>query len=211
MKFLFKCFLYISVLIAVSASIAGSYEDFFKAVELDRPRSVSQLLERGFDPNAPDPRGQVALYLAFRDGSPQVAEVLLDSPRLNVDVANAAGETPLMMAALRGELSWVKRLVERGALVNRSGWTPLHYAGSGPEPAVVAFLLDRGAVVDALAPNGNTALMMAARYGAIDSAALLLARGADPKLRNQAGQSAADLARGAGRDTLATRLDGLSR
>jgi uncharacterized protein len=211
MKFCIKFVLYCIVSIAVFPAKAGAYEDFFKAVELDRARTVNQLLERGFDPNSMNPQGQVPLYLALRDGSPQVAEVLLGSPRLKVDTANAAGETPLMMAALRGELGWVRRLVELGAQVNRAGWTPLHYAASGPEPSVVAYLLDRGAIVDALAPNGNTALMMAARYGAIDSATLLVSRGADPRLRNPAGQTAADLARGAERDKLATRLDLLAR
>jgi uncharacterized protein len=211
MKRFIRFAVYLLAVIAVFPAHANSYEDFFKAVELDRPRLLSQLLERGFDPNAPDPQGQVALYLALRDGSPQVAEVLFASPRLNVDATNAVGETPLMMAALRGELGWVRRLVERGAQVNREGWTPLHYAASGPEVSVVAFLLDRGAQIDAQAPNGSTALMMAARYGALDAVPLLLKRGANPKLRNDAGLSAADFARGADRDALAARLDALAR
>jgi len=211
MKFYIRLFLYFIVAVGVSPATAGAYEDFFKAVELDRPRTVSQLLERGFDPNSTSPDGQVALYLALRDGSPQVAEVLLASTRLNVDAINSAGETPLMMAALRGELAWVKRLVERGAQINRSGWTPLHYAASGPEPEVVAYLLDRGAAIDAQAANGSTALMMAARYGALDATPLLLKRGANPSLRNAAGLSAADFARGADREALAARLDALIR
>lgn len=211
MKFCFRFLLYIAVLLGVFPANAGAYEDFFKAVDLDRPRTVSQLLERGFDPNSPDPQGQVALFIALRDGSPQVAEILLASPRLKVDATNAADETPLMMAALRGELAWVKRLVERGAAINRNGWTPLHYAASGSETSVVAYLLDRGAVIDAVAPNGSTPLMMAARYGAPDAAALLLKRGADPRLRNRAGLSAADLARTAERDALADRIDALAR
>jgi ankyrin repeat protein len=211
MKFCFRFLLYFAVAVGFSPALAGAYEDFFKAIELDRPQSVRQLLERGFDPNSPSPEGQVALFIALRDGAPQVAEVLLASPRLNVDASNAVGETPLMMAALRGELAWVQRLVERGAQVNRSGWTPLHYAASGPEVSVLSYLLDRGAAIDALAPNGSTALMMAARYGAVDAAPLLLKRGANPSLRNNAGLSAADFARGAERDALATRLDALIR
>jgi ankyrin repeat protein len=211
MKFCIKLLLYFFVASGFSPVLAAAYEDFFKAVELDRPQTVRQLLERGFDPNSPNPDGQVALFLALRDGAPQVAEVLLASPRLNVDASNAVGETPLMMAALRGELAWVQRLVERGAQVNRSGWTPLHYAASGPEVSVVAYLLDRGAAIDAQAPNGSTALMMAARYGALDAAPLLLRRGANPALRNAAGLSAADLARAAERDALAARLDALIR
>jgi ankyrin repeat protein len=211
MKLYIRLLLYFVVAVGVSPAIAGAYEDFFKAVELDRPRTVSQLLERGFDPNSTSPEGQVALFLALRDGAPQVAEVLLASTRLKVDATNSAGETPLMMAALRGELAWVKRLVERGAQINRSGWTPLHYAASGPDPEVVAYLLDRGAAIDAQAANGSTALMMAARYGALDAAPLLLKRGANPSLRNAAGLSAADFARGADREALAARLDALIR
>jgi len=211
MKYCLKLIAYVALAIGFSSTTAGTYEEFFKAVELDRPRAVSQILERGFDPNSPNAQGHVALFLALRDGSPGVAEVLLNSPKLNVDATNAAGETPLMMAALRGDLDWTKRLIARGAQVNRAGWTPLHYAASGPEATVVALLLDRGAAIDALAPNQSTPLMLAARYGGEDAAPLLLSRGANPRLRNDRGLSAADFARGADRETLAARLDALMR
>ena len=49
--------------------------------------------------------------------------------------------------------------------------------------------------------------MMAARYGKEDSVKLLLARGADPKRTNDLGQTAADAARSAGRESLARELD----
>lgn len=192
---------------AAAPALAGSYEDFFHAVNIDDARTVRSLLARGFDPNTPDEKGQVALYLALRDGSPRVAEVLLAHPGLQVDATNAAGETPLMIAALHGESDWVQRLLARGAAVERTGWTPLHYAAAGPEPRLVALLLAHGAAIDARAPNGTTALMMAAGYGAIDGATLLLERGADARVRNNAGLTAADFARRAGRDALAARLD----
>jgi hypothetical protein len=191
----------------LSVSNAGSYEDFFHAIEVDDGRTVSQLLERGFDPNTPDPNGQVGLFLALRAESHKAAEALWGSKELKVDAANGHGETPLMMAALRGATVWCERLVGRGAAINREGWTPLHYAASGPEPRAVALLLERGAHVDAPAPNGNTALMMAARYGPEESVTLLLQREADTRLRNQRGMTAADFARGAGREALALRLD----
>ena len=196
---------------ALPAANAGAYEDFFRAVGVDDARTVSALLARGFDPNAPDEKGQVPLYLALRAESPKVVEALLASPKLDVDRANAAGETPLMIAALRGQLDATKRLLERGARVNRDGWTPLHYAASGPEPKVVALLLDRGARVDAPSPNHSTPLMMAARYGAEASTDLLLKRGADPTVRNDKALNAADFARQGGRESLATRLDKLTR
>lgn len=190
----------------VGVAHAGSKEDFFKAIELDRPQFVRSEVEAGFDPNTPDERGQTGLVLAMREGCFAAAEALLEFKQIEIDRPNAAGETPLMMAALRGHEAWVLRLLERGAAVNRTGWSPLHYAASGPEPKVVALLLARGAHIDALSPNGSTPLMMAAGYGAVDGAALLLSRGADARLRNRAGLDAAGFARRAGRDALADRI-----
>jgi ankyrin repeat protein len=206
MKQHIKFALYAIVLLNILPALAGPSEDYFHALRVNDARTLGRLLERGLDPNALDEKGQPGLVAALRDDSPEVAAVLLAHPKIQVDAANAAGETPLMMAALRGELGWAQRLLEHGAQVNRQGWTPLHYAASGSEPKVVALLLERGAEIDARSPNRTTPLMMAAGYGAIDAADLLLARGADPALRNDAGLDAADFARRAGRDALALRL-----
>lgn len=196
-----------AVLACSLAVQAGAYEDFFKAVSLDDAGGVRTLLQQGFDPNARDEKGQVPLYLSLRDGSFKVAALLLQVPQLQLDLANGVGETPLMMAALRGHTDWVKRLVEKGARINQPGWTPLHYAATGPEPASVAWLLERGAEANARSPNGSTPLMMAARYGSEESVALLLAKGADPKLRNERNLTAGDFARLAGREKLGEKLD----
>lgn len=207
----FKKVIQLVLFTIISGANAGAYEDFFKAVELDDGRVITQLLGRGFDVNSPSESGQTALFLALRGGAHQAVAALLSAPDLKVDQVNEANETALMMAALRGHLTWCKRLVERGAAVNRAGWTPLHYAATGPEPQVVSFLLASGAKVDTASPNGTTPLMMAARYGQEDSVQLLLGARADPRLRNQKDLSAADFARDAGRQALASRLDLLSR
>ena len=72
-------------------------------------------------------------------------------------------------------------------------------------------LLDKGAALEAESPNGSTPLMMAAGYGAEASVDLLLARGADPRRRNDLQLTAADFARRAQREALAARLDKLAR
>ncbi len=201
-----RLFAYLIVAIGFSSAWADAYVDFFRAVNIDDARTVNQLLARGFDPNSPNTRGQPALVQALRDESPKVAAALLAHPGLKVDATTAAGETALMMAALAGSLEWTQKLIDRGGQINREGWTPLHYAASGPEPKVLALLLDKGADINAPSPNRTTPLMMAARYGAEDSAHLLLARGADAKLRNDLGLSAVDFARTAGREALAAKL-----
>ncbi|HET9643990.1 MAG TPA: ankyrin repeat domain-containing protein, partial [Burkholderiaceae bacterium] len=162
--------------LCLSWARAGSYEDWFKAVHTNDARAARALLERGFDPNTRDAKGQVALYLALREDGFDVAALLLSHPALQIDALNPAGETPLMMAALRGNLSWTERLLARGARLHQEGWSPILYAASGPEPKVVQLLLDRGAPVDARSLNGTTPLMMAAHYGAEASVDLLLKR-----------------------------------
>ncbi len=201
-----RTLVYLYVALYVSSSAAGVYEDFFVAVKRNDGRAVSALLERGFDPNTRDPQGQVALILALHGENMAVAEALMARPDTQVNLVNGVGESALMMAALRGQLEWCRRLLARGAQVNKTGWTPLHYAATGPDPKIVALLLERGAIVDAESPNRSTPLMMAARYGKEDSVKLLLARGADAKRANDLGQTAADAARSAGRDYLVEEL-----
>ena len=196
---------------------AGAYEDFFKAILFDNVRSVGSLLASGFDVNALDDKGQNGLYISMREGSFKVAAVLLKQPQLQPDQANAAGETALMMAALKGHTDWLQPLLDRGARVDGGAaaggkaWTALHYACSGPQAGTVQALLARGADRNARSPNGTTPLMMAARYGTEDQVDLLLKAGADLQLRNDLGLSAADFARQAGRDKRADRLQPAAR
>lgn len=194
-----------------SVACHASSVEFFRAIGIDNDRTVKAMLAEGFDPNTRDEKGQVPLFVALRAESGRVANALAADPRTRVDEPNAAGETPLMMAALKGQLDWTARLVKMGAQVNRSGWSPLLYAASGPEPRTVVLLLDHGAAIDAPAPNGSTALMMAARYGSEGAVNVLLERGADPRRRNDQGLDAAAFARSAGREQLAERLERAAR
>lgn len=176
---------------------AGAYEDFFVAILRDDGDAVTALLRRGFDPNTRDPKGQVGLTIALQNGANKAFAALLASRRVNVEARNAQDESPLMIAAIKGNVDAVKALIAREADVNKTGWAPLHYAASAGSPQhalIIALLLENHAYIDAASPNGTTPLMMAAHYGSIEAVQLLLEEGADPTLKNQLGLTATDFA-----------------
>ncbi|TWG37972.1 hypothetical protein ATF69_1907 [Acidovorax delafieldii] len=188
---------------------AGAYEDFFVAVLRDDGDAITALLRRGFDPNTRDPKGQVGLMIALQNGANKAVAALLASRRLNVEARNAKDESPLMMAAIKGNVEAVKALIARDADVNKTGWTPLHYAASAGSPqhaVIISLLLENHAYIDATSPNGTTPLMMAAHYGSTEAVQLLLDEGADPTLKNQLGLTAADFALRVSRTESAERI-----
>ena len=188
---------------------AGAYEDFFVAILRDDGDAVTALLRRGFDPNTRDPKGQVGLTIALQNDANKAVAALLASRRLNVEARNAKDESPLMMAAIKGDVEAVKALIARDADVNKTGWTPLHYAASGTsehQVAMVQLLLEHHAYIDAASPNGSTPLMLAAQYGPREVALLLLEQGADPTIKNQLGLTAVQFARRAERQELVQEI-----
>lgn len=189
-----KFVVFIGILLMPLWGHAGSYEDFFKAVQSDDVRTVQGLLQRGFDPNTVNPDGVPALMMAVRGASLKVAELLAAYPRTKTEVRNGKDESVLMLAALKGYLPLVQKLVDNDADVNKTGWTPLHYAASGGHVPVIAHLLDHSAYIDAESPNGTTPLMMAAMYGSPEAVKHLIQAGADLRLKNQLGLTALDFA-----------------
>jgi ankyrin repeat protein len=194
-----KNVIYLWITIAFFSANAGSYDDFFRAVKQDDARTVQALLSRGFDSNTPDPKGMHGLYSALQDGALKVAEVLIAWPKTNVEWRSPQDESPLMMASLKGHTELVRKLIARGADVNKPGWAPLHYAATGGHLKVMELLLEEHAFIDAQSPNGTTPLMMAAYYGTPAAVKLLLEAGADTQMKNELGLSAVDFAHRANR------------
>ncbi|MDB5859732.1 MAG: putative ankyrin repeat harboring protein [Ramlibacter sp.] len=194
MRINFKFIAYLVIAVAFSSAHAGSYDDYFSAIRQDDPRTIQQLLERGFDPNTVDPAGNHGLFIAVKDGALKAADVLVAWPKTKVEWRSPKDESPLMMAALRGHTELARKLIARDADVNKTGWAPLHYAATGGHLELMQLLLDENAYIDAESPNRTTPLMMAAQYGTTAAVKLLLEAGADPNLRNELGLSAADFA-----------------
>ncbi len=181
---------------AMSLAHADDRDDFFRAVEMDRPDLVEKLLKKGVSPNIADPyRGNTGLIVAMHESSMGVFNLLVNTPGIDLNKRAENGNTAIMLAAWKSNVPAVKTLLDKGASVNQSGWTALHYAASVGNIEIVTMLLDKKAQVDAPAPNKTTPLMMAARSGHTQTVNVLLDHGADVRLRNEWDMSAIDFAR----------------
>ena len=111
--------------------------------------------------------------------------------------AYGEGTTPLMHAAILGDVERIKNFLAQGADVNAvssDGSTALVYAAEGESPDAVQTLLAAGADPDKATNDGSTALMTAAAADALRSVGLLLEAGANPDARDAHGNSALSIA-----------------
>jgi uncharacterized protein len=128
-----------------------------------------------------------------------------------IDERSADGFTALHLAAFFGRPAVTRLLLDRGADPNP--WAtgdlyvqPLHSAVAGGHEDVAEMLIHGGADVDAAQRQGYTPLMGAAQNGLASTVQLLLARGADPKARNEDVLTAAELADRAGHPEVAASI-----
>ncbi|MEO0796200.1 MAG: ankyrin repeat domain-containing protein [Verrucomicrobiota bacterium] len=108
--------------------------------------ALHALLEKGFNPNFRDEKGQSLLMLASYNGHYETTKLLLEYGSI-VDLRNLRGQTSLGGAAFKGYLDVVQLLVEHGADVNGDngyGLTPLALAKMFAQESVEAYLLSKG-------------------------------------------------------------------
>jgi hypothetical protein len=108
-----------------------------------------------------------------------------------------AGTTPLMHAAVLGDVPRIKKLLKEGAAVDLAlpdGMTALMYAAGSGNPMAVEALLSAGADVRRKTRTGDDALMNAAAGNDPRVVSLLLKAGADPNSRDSDGESAHSIA-----------------
>ena len=199
------------VLYGFSWCHAGSFDDYFSAVNRGDVKVVRSLLQRGFDPNTRNEAGEHGLFLAVKGGAMDVALTLIDAPKIDLEARNAKDESALMIAVLKGQTELAQILIDKGADVNKPGWTPLHYASTYGHVPLINLLLENNAYIDASSPNESTPLMMAALYGTPSAVKTLLEAGADPTLRNGAGMTAMDFALSGKKQESANIIDAFVR
>lgn len=85
---------------------------------------------------------------SFYDELAGMAAGFEDAPEIGPQTRSRVGDTPLHIAALRGDIQAVNLLLDAGADINargEDGFTALHYAVELCHPDVVRLLLERGA------------------------------------------------------------------
>jgi ankyrin repeat protein len=182
-------------------NLAGATALYFAAEGGHVPVAL-RLIERGADVNLAGRSGVTPVAAAAYAGSDAIVEELI-AHGADERAADDTGKSPIIYAAARAKLDIVKRLLGRNIDINGRyphDLTLLMWASGADEKVpeadaleVVKYLVDAGARIDDRDARGRTALMIAAEGGRAEIVALLLRRGADPSLRDQAGKRAADL------------------
>ncbi|XP_072766423.1 uncharacterized protein [Anoplolepis gracilipes] len=157
--------------------------------------------------NMTDTSGNTAMHYAVSHGNFDVVSILLDSKVCDINKANVAGYTAVMLAALAEvrnstHASVANRLFQLADVNIRAklhGQTALMLAVSHGRKDMTQLLLDAGAAVNIQDEDGSTALMCAAEHGHTDIVRLLLAHpDCDSSIIDVDGSSALKIALEAG-------------
>uniref|UniRef100_A0A8C5KZD0 Ankyrin repeat and sterile alpha motif domain containing 6 n=1 Tax=Jaculus jaculus TaxID=51337 RepID=A0A8C5KZD0_JACJA len=112
-------------------------------------------------PKTDEEKRRPDIFHALKMGNFQLVKEIADEDPNHVNLVNGDGATPLMLAAVTGQLPLVQLLVERHADVDKQdsvhGWTALMQATYHGNKEIVKYLLNQGADVTLRAKNGYTA------------------------------------------------------
>ncbi|QDH36298.1 ankyrin repeat domain-containing protein [Porphyrobacter sp. YT40] len=134
---------------------------------------------------------------AVKDRDGNEATEMLDQPGSQLintrDITS--GDTGLHLVVERGDLLWVRFLLQRGAdpnIRNKKGITPLQLATARGFTDGVEELIKKGAQINVSDQTGETPLIAAVHARDVAMVRLLLAKGADPDRNDNSGRSARD-------------------
>jgi len=130
------------------------------------------------------------LFPLIRQGKSDQVAALLDQQKLNPNVHNEKGQTPLYWACeikSPAAVELARLLIQYGADVNAPedhGFTPLHLAAYIGNADVVRLLLESGAAVNQSNRSHSTPLHLAARNGHAAVVSQLILHGADVRAKD---------------------------
>ena len=118
--------------------------------------------------------------------------------------------TALHRAAWNGHVRVAGLLLDHGWNLkarNSVGWQPFHSAAAGGHVEVMQLLSARGAVINSQDRDKWTPLHEAAHRGHTAAVQLLLSLGADRTIKDDDGETAAEVARGGARSAFKTEIE----
>lgn len=128
---------------------------------------------------------------------------------MGADVPDVAGNTPIMLASMRGDIKIVQKLLDRGINVNARNLndeTALMMASAGGFTEVVKMLIEANADAARRDSTGNTALAFAAIFGRDEVAKLLISKRVDVNAADKFGNTALHHAIKCGKESIAMSL-----
>ncbi|XP_016520920.1 caskin-1-like isoform X3 [Poecilia formosa] len=128
---------------------------------------------------------------------PGKAKLLGATKRVNVNIQDADGLSPLHHAALSGNKELISLLLEAQAAVDikdHKGMRPLHYAAWQGKTEPMKMLLKAGSSVNGQSDEGQIPLHLSAQHGHYDGSEMLLQHQSNPCISDAAGKTPLDLA-----------------
>ena len=144
--------------------------------------ALEMLIASGVDINEPDGAKITPLMYASFNGRVENVKLLLDDPRIVVDVRQMDRTTAIHLAAMYGHAEVLKVYHEKGANIDINGrfrMTPLILAAAHGHFDCVETLLECGAKINSKDRMKRNALVMAIRNGNVKIASYLLRHGSD--------------------------------
>uniref|UniRef100_A0A3Q3IFJ9 Uncharacterized protein n=1 Tax=Monopterus albus TaxID=43700 RepID=A0A3Q3IFJ9_MONAL len=126
-----------------------------------------------------------------------VSELLGAAKRVNVNIQDADGLSPLHYAALSGNKELISLLLEAQAAVDikdHKGMRPLHYAAWQGKTEPMKMLLKAGSSVNGQSDEGQIPLHLSAQHGHYDGSEMLLQHQSNPCISDSDGKTPLDLA-----------------
>ncbi len=167
------------------------------AAQFDNGEAVKRLIENECDVNMRNNKGQIALMFSIANGDIQITRWLLNARSMlgtvdfNHKPAVAYARTSEMFELLMKNEGGDEEEEIRESILLFMAMDQSNNSGA------LSALLQKGVNVNIQDEHGNTALIYAAYYGTNGYRAhILLSYGADPKIKNTSGLSAADYLRG---------------
>ena len=167
-----------------SSRVIISPEELVRAVTIHRDSLVDLYLMERVDPNGRDAQGRTPLLIATSQQDWKTGRRLLDAGA-TVDLADKNGFTPVMAAAMHGDLEMFQLLLARSTNLQpekpcTDGQDLLSFALDGGQPEIIKTVEQRLPMMPDWTNSTRRALSRALQAGKNDEVRLLLSKNSTP-------------------------------